>query len=123
MWCYSRTLGIKWTDKRTNDSVRQQVSDMAGSARRSILEIAKRRTFRWFLRVNRCQKELDLAHTILHGRVPVNRTRIRRKGAGLEKLYDGGGGMGLTDVARASHSRSGWRRICHQSVSADWEGL
>ena len=67
-------------------------------------------------------KELELANTILYESVPDNRVRgkPRRSWTGdiVRRV-----GMGVMDAVRASFARSGWRKICYQSASMDWDGL
>eukprot|EP00794_Sanderia_malayensis_P013234 gene13234-biopygen10555 len=73
MWCNKKMLGIKWTDRRANESVRQQVANMAGSVQCGLLEIAKERKLRLFGHVTRHPGDLELANTIIHGRDPGTR--------------------------------------------------
>eukprot|EP00794_Sanderia_malayensis_P014458 gene14458-biopygen11563 len=53
--------GIKWTDRRTNELVRQQVANMAGSVQHGLLEMAKERKLRLFVHVSRHPGDLELA--------------------------------------------------------------
>ena len=61
----------------------------------------------WFGNVTRHLKELNLASTILHGRVSGNHARGRPRRSSTGETVRGSG-MGVEDAARASYSRNGW---------------
>ena len=72
--CYRRLMGISWRDRRTNESVKEQVEDLAG-VQKPPIQIAQERKMKLFGHVTRHPSELRLANTIMHGRVPGKRGR------------------------------------------------
>ena len=115
-------LGIKWIDEPTNESIRLQVANMAGSTQRGILEIAKERKMRLVGHVTRHPEYLELAHTIMHGHVPRNRARGRPQRKWTDDIVRWTG-LRVVEAVRASSSRCRWRDISHQSASTDRHGL
>ena len=75
--CYRRLLGISWKDRRTNESVKEQVEDFAGVQKPLIQNAQERKLPRFFGHVTRHPNELRLANIIRHGRVPGGRGRGR----------------------------------------------
>ena len=122
MWCYERMLGIKWTDKWTNESIRQQVANMEGSAQHGILETAKERKMRLFGHVTMHPEDLELAHTIMHGHVPGSRARGRPRRKSTDDIVRWTG-LRVAEAVRASSSRYRWHDTSYQSVSTDRHGL
>ena len=121
MWCYRRLLGVKWMDKRTNDSVRQQVAEAAGGSRRSLLEVAKERKLRWFGHTTRHPEDLPLAHTIMRERVDGNHRQGRPRRSWLDDIKRWTGASVL-EASRAAMDRMEWRRRTH-CASTDRDGL
>ena len=74
--CYRRLMGISWRDRRTNESVKEQVEDLAGVQKPQI-QIAQERKMKFFGHVTKHPSELRLANTIMNGRVPGKRGRGR----------------------------------------------
>ena len=104
IWCYRKMLGIKWTYKRADESIRQQIAHMTGNTQRGKLEIAKERKMRLFGHVTRRPEDFELAHTIMQGQVPGNRAqgRPRRKWTdNIVRLT----GLRVAEAVRVSSSR------------------
>ena len=71
MWFYRRLLCVKWTDKRTNESVLKEL----GVQRLMHSEISKRR-LKYLGHANRNTKT-DLMTTVLQGKVEAKRNQGR----------------------------------------------
>jgi len=71
MWFYRRLLRVKWTDKRTNESVLKEL----GVQRLMLSKISKRR-LKYLGHANRNTKT-DLMTTVLQGKVEAKRNQGR----------------------------------------------
>ena len=74
--CYRRLLGISWRYRRTNESVKEQVEDLAGG-QKPLVQIAQEWKKKFLGHVTRYPSVLRLANTIMHGRAPGKRGRGR----------------------------------------------
>ena len=64
MWFYRRLLRVKWTDKRTNESVLKEL----GVQRLMLFEISKKR-LKYLGHANHRNTKTDLMTTVLQGKV------------------------------------------------------
>ena len=85
--CYRRLLGISWRDRRTNESVKQQVEGLAG-VKKPLIQIAQERKLKFFGHVTKHPNELRLANTIMYGRVPGNRRRGRPRRSWVKDICE-----------------------------------
>ena len=85
--CYRRLLGISWRDRRTNESVKEQVEGLA-AVQKPLIQIAQERKMELFGHVTRHPSELRLANTIMHGRVPGNRWRGRLRRSWIKDICE-----------------------------------
>ena len=104
MWFYRRLLRIKWTGKRTNESILKELSVQ----RQLLVEIDKRR-LRYVGHANRSQ-HTSLMSTAFQGKVDGKRRRGRPPisyGGNLKEAC----GLGLQQIAESSRDREGWRSV------------
>ncbi|KAI8503836.1 hypothetical protein Bbelb_188070 [Branchiostoma belcheri] len=82
MKCLRRILGISYLQRRTNESVRQEVEEVCGK-QQSLLSTVKQRKLMWFGHVCRYN---TLAKTILQGTVAGGRKRGRPRKTWLDNI-------------------------------------
>ena len=75
-YIYDRLLHLGLLYRRTNESVKEQVEDLAG-VQKPLIQIAQEWKMKFFGHVTRYPSVLRLANTIMHGRAPGNRGRGR----------------------------------------------
>ena len=109
MWFYRRILRIKWTDKRTNDSVLQEL----GVEMELVSEINKRK--RYVGHAARHSKT-NLMTTVLQGKMEGKRKRGRPSVSYLTNLKDITG-QGICEMMENTRNRAKWRQIV-DSVAA-----
>ena len=104
MWFYRRLLRIKWTDKRTNESILKELSVQ----RQLLIEIDKRR-LRYVGHANRSQYT-PLMTTVFQGKMDGKRRRGRPPVSYTGNLKEACG-LGLQQIAQSSRDREGWRSV------------
>jgi hypothetical protein len=95
MWFYRRLLHVKWTGKRTNESVLKEL----GVRRLMLSEISKRR-LKYLGHVNRNTKT-NLMTTVLQGKVEAKRNQGRPPTSYIDNV-EADSGLQLYEVIRQS---------------------
>ena len=72
MKCYRKFLQIPYTTHRTNESVKEELTQKAGKAE-MLVSIIKKRQLKWLGHVTRHKDSLPLTNNIMHGRAPGKR--------------------------------------------------
>ena len=108
MWFYRRLLRIKWTDKRTNDSVLDELS-----VNRQLLAEVDKRRLRYAGHANR-NKHTDLMTTALQGKTAGKRKRGRPPMSYIGNLKEACGLSGLQQMIESSRDRERWRNLVTQ---------
>ena len=98
MWFYRRLLSVQWQDKRTNESVLEELSTSRGL----LLEINKRR-MKYIGHANR-NPRTDLMAIVLQGRIEGRRNRGRPP-TSLMNNITASSGLSLSDVVHRSRDR------------------
>ena len=111
MWFYRRLLSVTWKDKRTNESVLDELSVSRGL----LLEINKRR-MRYIGHAIR-NPRTDLMATILQGRVEGRRNRGRPPTTLMNNIT-ASSGLSLSDVVHRSRDRQDWRAVVASTRAA-----
>ena len=111
MWFYRRLLRVKWTDRRTNESVLQELG-----LRRELLIIIQHRRLKYVGHAIRNQKT-DLMSTILQGKVEGKRNRGRPPTTLVSNITNTSGKK-LQDLIRIGHDRESWRNLVWSSCAA-----
>ena len=112
--CFRRILGISWSDRKTNDFVRAQVTSMAGP-QEPLLATIKRRKLTWFGHVTRHN---SLPKTILQGTLEGGRKRGRQAKSWLDNIkVDKNGHPHPDQESRRSNKleKTGTHRVPHVS--------
>ena len=105
MWIWRKLLGISWTEKRTNESVIQEIGQLRGDL--TLQQRAIRQKLMYFghvMRAEGLEKEMMLACG--EGR----RSRGRPRTRWMEEIYRRTA-MSLTQLRDAVRSREEWRRL------------
>ena len=111
MWFYRRLLSVQWQDKRTNESVLEELSTSRGL----LLEINKRR-MKYIGHANR-NPRTDLMATVLQGRIEGRRNRGRPP-TSLMNNITASSGLSLSDVVHRSRDRQDWRAVVASTRAA-----
>jgi hypothetical protein len=103
MWCYRKMLRISWTEKRTNQSIIDELG-----IKEHLSNLAERRILKYFGHIMR-RNTVSLEKTILQGKIHGSRTRGRPPMRWLDQIPT------LTktpfeSALRAAQNRSGWRQ-------------
>ena len=108
--CFRRMLGISWSDRKTNDFVRAQVTSRAGP-QEPLLATIKRRKLTWFGHVTRHN---SLPKTILQGTLEGGRKRGRQAKSWLDNIKEWTR-MDTPTLIRKAEYRASWRRLAHSA--------
>ena len=104
MWFYRRLLRVKWTDRRTNESILKELGTT-----RMLLVLIKRRKLKYAGHALRNEKT-DLMSTVLQGKVEGKRRRGRPPTSLANNIVDISGKK-LQEVVRLSRDRECWRQL------------
>ena len=118
MWFYRRLLRVKWTDKRTNISILEEL----GTSRK-LLNIITERKLKYIGHASRNQNT-NLMTISFQGKLEANRNKGRPPTTLLSNITDACK-LKIHDIARASKDRQYWRdfvRSCTASNSANGDG-
>ena len=115
--CY-RLLGISWRERPTNESVKQQVENLAG-VQKLLIEMEQERKMKYFGHVTRHPSELRLANTIMHGRVPGSGGRGRPRRCWITDICEWTRSTPSQAISLAE--KRDIRKIQHQTASTDPE--
>ena len=102
MWCYRRLLRIQWTEKRTNQSVLEELS-----VQQHMLSEINKKKLKYVGHANR-NPRTNLMTTLLQGRVPGSRRRGRPATSYMNNVT-ANSGLRLSQVVHQSRDRDGWR--------------
>ena len=111
MWFYRRLLRIKWQDKRTNESILEELS-----TNRVLLQEINKRKLRYLGHAVRNPKT-DLMSTNLQGRVEGKRNRGRPQTLYMDNVT-AISGLTLAGVMHRSRDREDWRTVVARSEAA-----
>ena len=104
MWLYRRLLRVSWKEKRTNDSILEEL----GVTRKLLSEVQKRR-LRYTGHALRNTKT-DLMKTVLQGKFAGKR-RQGRPSTTLINNIEKSSGLSLHKMSQRSRDRSKWRAV------------
>ena len=115
MWFYRRLLKVSWTEKRTNESILNELS----IPRHLLAEINKRR-LKYVGHVNRNEKA-TLMTTVLQGKVESKRKIGRPPISYIENIKKCSK-LSLHEIVKKSQDRNVWRRIaatCYEAANLE----
>ena len=104
LWFYRRLLRVKWTDRRTNGSILNELGTT-----RKLLILIQRRKLKYVGHALRTERT-DLMTTVLQGKVNGKRNRGRPP-VSLVKNIIYISGTKLQEVTRLSQVRDCWRQL------------
>ena len=104
MWLYICLVGVKWQERRTNDSILEEL----GVERRLLLEVNLRK-LRYIGHANRNQRT-DLMTSVLQGRVQSARKR-GKPATTLVSNVRSFSGLNLGEVIHKSRDRKNWQNV------------
>ena len=105
-------------DRHTNESVKEQVEDLAG-VKKPLIQLAQERKKKLFGHVTRHPSELRLANAIIYGRAPGHRGRGRQRRCWITDICEWTWST-PSQTIRLAEKRE-LRIIQHQSASMDPE--
>ena len=111
MWFYRRLLRVSWKEKRTNNSILEQLS-----VEREILEEVNKRRLRYVGHAMR-NTNTDLMATVFQGKVEAKRKKGRPSITYMENLSKARE-LNMQKVAHSSKNRTKWRRLVSASSSS-----
>ena len=103
MWFYRRLLRVKWTDKRTNQSILDQLG-----ITRTLLAIVTQRKLKYLGHAIRNPKT-DLMKISIQGKVPAKRSKGRPSTSLLSNIIESSG-QNLHEACTNCLDREYWRR-------------
>ena len=104
MWFYRRLLRVKWTDKRTNESILNQLG-----VTRKLIQIINQRKLRYIGHAARNQKT-DLMKVAYQGKIDAKRRRGRPTTTLLDNIKEASG-LNIYRIAWESEDRDSWREL------------
>ena len=107
---FRRLLGISWSDRKTNEFVRNQITLLAGP-QEPLLATVRRRKLSWFGHVTRHN---TLSKTILQGTLEGGRRRGRQKKGWMDNIKEWTR-LDSPTLLREVEDRAGWRRLAEES--------
>ena len=105
MWLYRRLLRVSWKDKRTNESVLNELS-----VERQILQEIDKRRLRYIGHANR-STSTNLMSTVLMGKVDAKRRKGRPPINYIENVVKASGLSGMQELMHLSRERETWRDL------------
>ena len=102
--CLRRILKVSYTEHRTNESIRKEITEIIGP-HEPLLTIVKRRKMQFYGHINRAG---NLATTILQGPVDGKRGRGRPRTTWLKNIVDWTG-RPVNDLHTLSMDRQAWK--------------
>ena len=111
LWFYRRLLRIQWTEKRTNESVLEELS-----VKPEMLATINRRKFRYLGHANRNTKT-NLMTTVLQGKIEAKRNRGRPPISYMSNITENSG-LSLSEVVHMSRDRQQWRETVNRLGTA-----
>ena len=114
MWFFRRLSNISWEDRRTNDSVLEELG-----LQRSFLNEIKRRRLKYVGHAVR-NPRTDLMSTVLQGKVEGKRGRGRPAMTYIDNIKKDSG-LSLSQIVRRSEDRDDWRSVVAKAGAANFE--
>lgn len=114
MWFYRRLLRVQWTEKRTNESVLQELS-----VQKEVLKIINKRKLKYVGHANRNSKT-DLMTTVLQGKVESKRNRGRPPISYMNNI-SASSGLRLEEIIHRSRDRDDWRALVAMTGAATFD--
>ena len=111
MYFYRQLLRVTWKDKRTNESILEELS-----TERILLQEIKRRKLRYLGHANR-NTRTDLMTSIFQGRVEARRNRGRPATSYMDNITSSTG-LRIDEVVHRSTDRDDWRAVVAMSEAA-----
>ena len=114
MYFYRQLLRVTWKDKRTNESILEELS-----TERILLQEIKRRKLRYLGHANR-NTRTDLMTSIFQGRVEARRNRGRPATSYMDNMDNITSSIGLRidEVIHSSTDRDDWRAVVAMNGAA-----
>jgi len=112
MKTYRRLLRITWKDKRTNEWVKDRICEVCGYEPESIVDVMKRRKFRYFGHLVRGG---GTARAVMEGEMQGSRGRGRPQRKWMDDLKDWSGEGSIT-LNRMTMDRERWRQAVYSWV-------
>ena len=114
MYLYRQLLRVTWKDKRTNESILEELS-----TERILLQEIKRRKLRYLGHANR-NTRTDLMTSIFQGRVEARRNRGRPATSYMDNMDNITSSIGLRidEVIHSSTDRDDWRAVVAMNGAA-----
>ena len=100
MWCWRRLMKVKWTDRKTNEWVLQQIGE-----EEQLIKRIQERKWKW---IGHILRHDSLMREVMEGQLEGRRSRGRRR---LGMLSDGG--STFVDMKRRAEDRRRWRNWTH----------
>ena len=114
MKCYRKLLRIPYTAHRTNESVKEELTQKAGKVE-MLVPIIKKRHLKWFGHVTRNNDILPLANNIINGRAPGKRGRGRPRVTWIENITDYNE-LSAIEAVEAAQDRINWKKRVEDST-------
>ena len=114
MWFFRRLSNISWEDRRTNQSVLEELG-----LKRSFLNEIKKRRLKYVGHAVR-NPRTDLMTTVLQGKVEGKRNRGRPSMIYIDNIMKDSG-LSLSQIVRRSENRDDWRRVVANAGAANFE--
>ena len=111
LWFYRRLLRIQWTEKRTNESVLEELS-----VKPELLSTINKRKLRYLGHANRNSKT-NLMTTVLQGKIEAKRNRGRLPISYMTNITETSG-LSLSEVVHMSRNRQQWRETVNRLGAA-----
>ena len=112
MKCFRRLLGVTYHDRRTNQSILEEINDIIGARMRLANEVKKFKLM-WFGHVTRHDV---FSKPFLQGSTPGSRPRGRPATSWISNIKSWTG-LPLHALSHAAHDRVGFRDIIHNSLA------
>ena len=116
MWFYRRLLRISWTERRTNESVLQELG-----RNKKLLSITQQRKLKYIGHASR-NKNTDLMKTVLQGKIEAKRKKGRPAATYIGSLNKSLG-IKLQTTSQDSQNRERWRTIVKSACVAPTIGI
>lgn len=101
-WCYRRMLGIKWTDRVTNDEVFRRVNE-----NRSLINVLKTRRGKW---IGHLLRHDSLPQRLLEGMVEGQRYRGRPRSSYIQQIQTDVGCATYVEMKKMAEDRKKWKQ-------------
>ena len=111
MWFYRRLLRVKWTERRTNDSILQELR-----TNKNLMTIINKRKLKYIGHALR-NKNTSLMKTVLQGKTQSERKKGRPPTSYIGAMRSSLG-LSLQSISQDSHDRAKWQILVRSKCSA-----